>query len=465
MGWEEKELVFYGLGEKEWKEHVELPKPLTERAWKYLLPKLTPLLESNRARIQEEERLARWFSRRCKIHDLIRRLNHEMHPYRDILDALGVVAPDSLNLPATVQEPLPNPFPPAVALEWDLLKDIYEQDISLERVEELFDERRAQLNQKMGEWRAEKEAQLVERYGGAKLNDRDDVTVLIRGSTDTTQHLSRNVRFLLRADTVFIRQGSTSFSPCVGHFPSAALPVGGDLFDPFGENSLKNGLMEDYSRNERLEGIVKALLRDIWMPDAAHVELQLMGSRFKCGRCNAFPMSWDVMVQHYHNALTSWAMREGFLPPQKTRYPVMFRNIHDINSVTNLKPLAHILSAAEAAENASMGSGLASLFAYNPNSLICKLCSIICDTPTFTSLPQMRMHMQDMHDIAREPIDGIHYAGGTSSIFPPGSVMNDAQWRMEWDSLHDDQVWRDATGIAPGLGDCSTAAVTGLYAL
>jgi hypothetical protein len=58
-----------------------------------------------------------------------------------------------------------SPFPEArVALEWDFLKRMYEEENTLERVEELFNEHRELLNRKVLEWRTGLEAQLVKIY-------------------------------------------------------------------------------------------------------------------------------------------------------------------------------------------------------------------------------------------------------------------------------------------------------------
>jgi hypothetical protein len=134
--------------------------------WANIRPKLIPLLEMNRTRRLEQERRERRSTRHEKINGYLYRIKRDAHPYQAIIDALGLTIPASKISDFDKRQVLPNPFPRiCVALEWDFLKDILEEKYSLERVEELLNQHRAQLDQKVSLWQTSIEDQLVEQYG------------------------------------------------------------------------------------------------------------------------------------------------------------------------------------------------------------------------------------------------------------------------------------------------------------
>lgn len=58
---------------------------------------------------------------------------------------------------------------------------------------------------------------------------------------------------------------------------------------------------ESFVRHTGIETLVKALLKDIGMPDVAHIELIAMGRAFKCARCpdSEEPVFWENLVRVY----------------------------------------------------------------------------------------------------------------------------------------------------------------------
>lgn len=142
--------------------------------WTNLLVKLTPLLEENRERRLAREKEENRIMRRRRLHDLLVNVKFTAHPFSAAMevlvpglakDLLSTSQPSEFNfVPKT--RPLPavlNPFPPiAVILEWECLKDLSETELSVERVEELFHERREQLDKCLTDWRENLEKRLVE---------------------------------------------------------------------------------------------------------------------------------------------------------------------------------------------------------------------------------------------------------------------------------------------------------------
>jgi hypothetical protein len=131
----------------------------------------------------------------------------------------------------------------------------------------------------------------------------------LQGSTTATAHLSLNARFLLRADTIFAHKDQMLRSSAVDqehgpladsqHFPEIA-PSFSEYIDPYSHSPFDDDDSkhpDEYVRHAGKEKIVKALLQELGMPDVAHVELQMMGKVFVCGRCNRDqPISWESMV-------------------------------------------------------------------------------------------------------------------------------------------------------------------------
>ncbi|KAG8709908.1 hypothetical protein FRC09_000400, partial [Ceratobasidium sp. 395] len=59
LGWEKEDLTFPYYRRRDWEMLVDQPKPLTDRTWENLRPKLVPLLEANREDRLKQEKAAR----------------------------------------------------------------------------------------------------------------------------------------------------------------------------------------------------------------------------------------------------------------------------------------------------------------------------------------------------------------------------------------------------------------------
>ena len=197
LGWTDGDQRIYDNPDaaKSWNALVDIPKPLTGRstygfaavlmyglkrlcstAWANLLVKLTPLLEENRVRRLAREKEERRIERRRCLQKLLVNVKDTAHPFSAAIEVLapgqGAETHSTPRLSHFDFVPTPrrhstvvNPFPPiAIALEWECLKDLGETEISVERVEELFNERREQLDRCLVDWREALEKQLVEIF-------------------------------------------------------------------------------------------------------------------------------------------------------------------------------------------------------------------------------------------------------------------------------------------------------------
>ncbi|KAF8596724.1 hypothetical protein BDV93DRAFT_480023 [Ceratobasidium sp. AG-I] len=491
LGWTTADLLFHSSHAKPWNALVETSKPLTDRIWSNILPKLVTLLEENRARRLEYERLERRIERRERLDRLLLKMKRSEHPFAA---AHAVIKPHpGSELPLALDSDLSgdsdsdsdsslshkfpslttswgmqrqravvrNPFPgTAVALEWECLNDLGEMEISLERVEELFNERQEQIRQRIVNWRTGFERRLVEIYSagtqsaapGAAVETpvseetKAEPVVQVKGSTDTTKDLPPDVRFLLRADTIFKRDTSNDLP----HFTRPAFPElqyypdiisYGEFFNEgpgWPSPPVEDINIEKYHRYTRAEKIVKAMLADIQVPDAARMELDAMQARFACGRCTERkPMRWDDLVVHYMEQQKQWkqdSAETGFHP---TRHPVVFRNVHDVEWTTNPKPLLRILTAEEA-------SRMNVVPVTEPERIQCQLCK---GTGRFywASIDDVKVHLQDVHDIA-DPTEGLHY-GSRRYMSPMSDIISD-EWHKEWDAFHDAQALAPAASFS-----------------
>ncbi|CAE6511578.1 unnamed protein product [Rhizoctonia solani] len=459
LGWEDKYFCFMGSDEsakKQWNSLVEVSKPLTERIWTNMLPKLTQLLEENRPQVDEFHRQERHHDRQTKALDLLLQLKRSTHPYQSIVDALQLERPQTELLGIFMDhEPLlANPFPEKnIVSEWDFFVSLYEEENSLERVGELFHERRDLICQKLQEWQAQVEAQLVEQYkssfsdGASPLTDAD-TALTVQGSTDATRHLSKNAQFLLRADTVFMPKVTASSSevnlehgPVADHihFPDIPCIINNpDLFHYEFTDRLyqveKGRALECYVRHAGKETIVKALLRQLQMPDVAYIELENMGKVFVCGRCgHGKAMEWHKLVRHYHLRRRDWVGDRFVQNTYSTRHPVIFRNVHDLELGVNPKPLVRVVPSEENIPPPPQP--------YNPvaRCVICRAVDFYEDS-TFESLAKMKEHMLEVHDTA-EPVEDLHFmneSGHTDNILF-WVEFGRGNWGRKWDAFHDNQ--------------------------
>ncbi|KAF8596726.1 hypothetical protein BDV93DRAFT_50957 [Ceratobasidium sp. AG-I] len=477
LGWTDADQrILYDIkAAKLWTTLVDIPKPLTDRTWTNLLAKLTPLLEENRVYRLAREKKQRRISRRGCLHELIVDLSYTMHPFSAAVEVLapgqgaGVTStpqPSDSHLAPKPRQRLnvANPFPQtAIALEWECLKDLGETEISLERVEELFNERRERIDRCILDWRGDLEERLVEIFHagvattaqGAPVEEdksveafdgeesRAEPIVKVKDSTDSTKDLSRNTRLLLRADTIFKDNlsgsnqhngnhlfhgggGAHVSTPC--YYPGIISEY--DSFHEYVEFEFSPPPpvnIDIYLRHTEAENIVKKMLAEMQMPDVAYMELDAMKRRFTCGRCTEKKaMTWDSLVIHYMQRQRQWKNDVKVTSGGPIRHPVVFRNVHDVEWTTNPKPLVRILTEEESSQRAPR------LFDYS-NFVRCMLCTGT-GRDFSDSVPNVVAHIQDVHDIA-EPTEGLYYKStrGASAVT---DILGD-KWRQEWDEFHD----------------------------
>ncbi|CUA76589.1 Putative protein TIC 214 N-terminal part [Rhizoctonia solani] len=445
-GWKERDFNFWRRSLhtiKKWRSLVEIPEPLTEQTWTDMLPTLQGLLERNRDWVLEREKRHGWDQRRFKVEELLIAFRRDTNPYRPIVDVLqqpsvrtGLL--DDVEKALAFQAPFPDTWTIA---HWCSLTSLYRSAGSLENVVKLFDGKRDTITEKISKWRAEAEEQLVQQYTSSfpgTTHSLLNTCVIVRGSTSPTERLPDNVRFLLRADTVFKcdptqmyyghgRPGKSYHFPNIPglqHYPIFnEIPLWTEYYVGLDKRTL-----QPYVRHCLKEAIVKALLRELDMPDAAHIELEYMGKVFVCGRCaRGEAMEWNEIVEHYYLMNKEWV--GGRFAPDvfKTKHPVVFKhNTHDLELSASAEPRVHISNQTCVPPSLTMGC------------LICHWIKNFRDC-RFDSMDNVREHMLRVHD-ATKPVEGLHFvteACLSDMLKATGSQLDDKKgWEEKWDSYH-----------------------------
>ncbi|KAG8767564.1 hypothetical protein FRC12_006170 [Ceratobasidium sp. 428] len=442
LNWTDEDLVFKGPEAKPWHALVSAPKPLTDRIWTNMLPKLTQILEENRERHALEAKKQRRIDRLTCVDRFLMRMKYLEHPFEPIFQALGVPTPPppdfagpSTRWASIIKKNEPqaaNPFPKSLsALKWECLKEFDETEMSIEEVEAKLEGRKDVISEKVLEWRALTEQQLVERLGPELSNAQDEAVLVIDNNTDLATQLSRNTRLLLRADTVFKQVAfdpDDKFkipysAPC--YYPRFISSVDDHLhlrerhYSPWQKKAVSLDL---YARDTKTERVVKLMLQDLGLPDVSHIELKVMGERFMCGRCCDYePDSWTSFVWHFLRELDTWDRRGNAVQQLPVRHGIELRNVHDIES-PNTRPLVQLLSQ-------ELASKLKEAFENSWLRPQCYLCQAAgCDS---FRTRFMIDHMKDRHDVT-DPVEGIHYGD-----YHDGPSKSRDEWYEKWDEYHD----------------------------
>ncbi|KAB5588251.1 F-box protein [Ceratobasidium theobromae] len=433
LGWTEQEVKFgfeYPMF-MEWQALVELPQVLTDRVWKNLLPKLTPLLEASRARLELIAADERQMKRRIQLHELLWTFKLDNHPLKSLFKVLGIDRSTEQMSPRVARIVDFYPFPHVTtALKWSFFEDV-EKDISIEEVKGLFKANQNGVQTQAKLWRKSLESELVGQIFDETSMPKPKAMVKLHGSTAITRHLEPETRVLLRADCVFRHESNSKNIPNQGQFlyypefvPTTSTYNGWEVPG--------NWSSRNYYRHVKAEKVVKALLTSLGMPDVAYLELVAMGERFVCGRCHSHKaMDWNGIVQHYLDELEAWSLVVSVAPRFKTRHRIHISNVHDLDPTADehedSPALAGIVTKEEAESLAPHQSG---------EAFYCMPCKNYSRTCLLRDLEVLEDHLWQVHSV-RGPVKGIHFglASGSRTFLENGGA-----WRDRWDGYHDRRV-------------------------
>ncbi|QRV94557.1 hypothetical protein RhiJN_22575 [Ceratobasidium sp. AG-Ba] len=280
-------------------------------------------------------------------------LKNQVDPFLPILKVLGpkatTVFRDLEGLASTTWPLLDSPAPTIDTL-WSICGYKYVRELEISLKVQLIRTNPDLFLRCIEKWREDGEQQLVEWWLGAGHHSKADEhrvanpMVTIYGSTEATSLLSPQARFLLRADTIFKEQDPQHASRryrCL-HYPHFTREE--ELVFTYID---KWGVSTPLCRYFEAEKITNLFLERFGIPDAAYIELKLMGKRFVCQRCE-YPqaMSWDALLFHY---------LYEFKPSNSTDGQSMtdLHRAHDISSADGTMPFVRMLAENEVEDDSA----------------------------------------------------------------------------------------------------------------
>ncbi|KAG8790972.1 hypothetical protein FRC12_010502 [Ceratobasidium sp. 428] len=465
-GWDSDDMTFPNETFAEWKELVLQPKPLTDRIWSNLYPKLIPLLKQNRERNKQIEQQERLQERQRVIHDCMGVVQRAYPPLAEV-SVYWDDGPDAE--PVTTK--LDVPFPTTTdALGWHSIKTLAEVDYDSDTLETNFFDSKRNIGERLGEWMQKvhddvlaiwdqgysnksKDAQSAEknqtslrrstRKGkepldatcGTDLPRRTMVFTEPGGLVCTSpDELSDEIRLLLRADTVF----RTSSVPC--YYPDIIpTPVLKWVFTDIGEAPRFGDAWDPHkvTRDNEVSDVARKLLQRMGNPDVTYPELKALGEAFLCMRCKwEKPVGWldfvslflrnhvqslmDAYTQlkHYSTELSRWSDGYYNLSVRDDADEITFNNAHDLDP-SNPEPIQKILNPAQSAEMAADRTKPLMPCESDHDSGISSLRCLMCETLGVDAVYSHRWtldfegspmisHLKDVHGIAMGRY-AVHY--------------------------------------------------------
>ncbi|KAG8682868.1 hypothetical protein FRC11_014252, partial [Ceratobasidium sp. 423] len=280
------------------------PKPLTDRGWTSLKPKLTALLETNRKQRLEKERQTRKQAREVRLTDLFRAIKD-----RDILTVeVSSHSPDSEGPTSASYEP---PFPNfSHTLKSPVILDLCETDRSVAEMEAKLEQHREEIEGYMTEWK------------------NDSTLIAHDKKSDPFAKLPDDIKRLLRADSLFsttslVGLGRPLTYGCILKLEGLN---GTHLFTAKASSSALPNL--DHIRwDPEANKAARELLTILGKPNVTYLEMTDKPI-YTCGRChNTEAKTWGQMVEHYaHQKRLYEKVQESM---RSSGSKVTYNNVHD----------------------------------------------------------------------------------------------------------------------------------------
>ncbi|KDN43575.1 hypothetical protein RSAG8_05952, partial [Rhizoctonia solani AG-8 WAC10335] len=421
LGWTPEDMNFSYLGclnERGWLQLVSQTKPVTDRVWTSLKPKLITLLEANRKRRLDLERLKRRAERQGRLSKLLDAIKIQdgftvqfpaQHPCTFPAQHPVVSLSGSSPITASYEPPFPQI---TYALDCPIVMDCYETDRAAAEMETKFEQHREEIERYITEWKTRIQAHCAKlARQGPKITKRIIQSSLTASDnkSDPFANLSDDLKRLLRADSFFMRQGPKITKKII----QSSLTASDNKSDPFANLSddLKRLLRADsfFSTNGQLYSL-RCITYDyvlIWNPEANKAARELLAclgipnpsylemtdkAVYTCGRCHdAEKKTWGEMVYHYVEEKQRYARVQQDLVSSKAG--IIYNSVHDPKLRTKL-PLVRY-SGAQATDE---------LDQYE-----CKVCAdALVLGEVITSEEKIMQHLAAVHGITG-PIIDEHY--------------------------------------------------------
>ncbi|CAE6452406.1 unnamed protein product [Rhizoctonia solani] len=487
LGWTKEDMQFSFMSpkRKEWYSLVEQAKPLTERIWSNIQPKLIPILEYNREARLKKELSDRQSARRMGLVQLLNDIKKNQAPILDISvrapthiqgsstselsgDSSAAGPSNSAELqsenapqstPASggsdsVAEPPAHTvfrdiFPDIVdALEWPMVKALHEADTSVSQMIQSFAEHKSEIEASIVDWKVDIHARMAEMLrkdedvGGESLTSH---LIVRKDDSDPFQNLSDDLKLLLRADSLFTSTQPNTQKNMITSYDMAIAKSGyrfafrdGMMSRPY-KPPVELTRIRVYTEARRAARII---LASMGLENACAAELRSVGRVYACARCHDSGLkTWEELVSHFVEAKEVVA-RVHEHADKLEALELTYRDVHDPEAFLE-RPLVK----------------------YTPEQsgvvIPIRTCSICSKDPIIHDVrgteAKIIEHLQDVHDIA-EPKFGTHYSNcnqlgpyGFSAPFHfdldidpilfHGFMDSESDMGMDIDGLWDDDLW------------------------
>lgn len=186
----------------------------------------------------------------------------------------------------------------ADALEWPVIKNLLETDVSAEEMTESFEVVRDEIKQQAFDWGTQFKNLCVKlvREGRQKTHlDVDPPRPQLppgEPGNDPFQKISLDDCLLFRADTIF------RFKAEACTYDTLLMCMRDSWMARHVRDPLAPLKPEIYDWIPKLSAIARNLLASIGRPDASSAEFNgRAGQLFSCGRCRTHPKTWSAMVR------------------------------------------------------------------------------------------------------------------------------------------------------------------------
>ncbi|KAG8791711.1 hypothetical protein FRC12_008312 [Ceratobasidium sp. 428] len=287
-----------------WHTLTEQPKLLTENAWKTMFSTIeSTLIQSGQLSHQAQDKIAR---RECsqRLRELWLQSGAGPGRFGPIAAALGVgTICSSSAVSNEMRRALVIPFPNLKdGLKWGCMETLRWAAYNRAETEEHFAAALDGVNAEVPRWvdRVEQDLIKLVRKGAQSKSPKNGVGLVVKSATEPAAHLSDVTRRLLRADCVFKATEEHPLFSTLHEGLSHAVPTSlfyPDLLITRRDDIWSSEYFQSYPEASR---VAKALLECLGMPNAANMELKVMGRRFVCGRCcSQKTRDWSGIIGHY----------------------------------------------------------------------------------------------------------------------------------------------------------------------
>ncbi|KAF8597030.1 hypothetical protein BDV93DRAFT_527716 [Ceratobasidium sp. AG-I] len=402
LGFDAKDFHSNRSNEREWNRMVEQPKPLSDRTWKTIRPKLVPIIEANQAARLAREKVERKQEKDNTLARLLAGLENARPPLIETQIINPCYIPSSRFGASTTKVTHHHLFPAlGDILECPIVKHLNGEVVSATEMETRFKEHREEIVAFISAWTSRVEEHMAGILCQGRLNEglpeKAPVPVLpvARFHPDPFVGVSDVLKPLLRADSLF-EPTSNSFKPM--SYATVIRSWHASIRYTDRERPLE---LAKFKLHAEGQAFARVFLKQLGKPDACFLEFQVDELKFQCGRCIDHEFhSWEEIIQHYIDEKQHWEkIQERLSVARKMGLSLKFNDVHALDRNTK-KPFIRLGTMNQ------LCGGMPSESDYNT---VCKLCERLGSLPFVNgSNSQVFEHLSEVHDVTK-PKPSVHY--------------------------------------------------------